>query len=60
MNGKGDFTKEHTKIKIIKYYLQLYDNITGISDEMDTILEKFHFSKMNARRKQKIFNTYTH
>ena len=35
MNGKGDFTKEHTKIKIVKHYLQLYDNITGILDEMD-------------------------
>ena len=45
MNGKGDFTKEHTKIKIIKHYLQLYDNITGILDEMDTILEKYNLPK---------------
>lgn len=40
-----DFTKEHTKIKIIKHYLQLYDNITGILDEMDTILEKYNLPK---------------
>lgn len=44
MNGKGDFTKEHTKIKIVKHYLQLYD-ITGILDEMDTILEKYNLPK---------------
>lgn len=76
MNGKGDFTKEHTKIKIIKHYLQLYDNVTGNLDEMDTILSNFSICAAEAstwtqflkntiyqnewKKKQKIFNTYTH
>jgi len=53
MNGKGDFTKEHTKIKIIKHYLQLYDNITGILDEMDTILEKYNLPKWTQEKNRK-------
>ena len=48
MNGQGDFTKEHTKIKIIKHYLQLYDNVTGNLDEMDTILSNFSICVVEA------------
>ena len=48
-NENGDITTENTEIQMIirDYYQQLYANKMDNFEEMDKLLEKYNFPKLN-------------